>query len=74
METLIGTDLFEWGDADGPAGAAQVQHAQGLAFGDGVVYIADTYNHKIRALSLADLSVATVAGSGARAWLDAAGA
>ena len=74
VETLIGTALFDWGDADGPAGAAQVQHAQGLAFGDGVVYIADTYNHKIRALSLADLSVATVAGSGARAWLDAAGA
>ncbi len=73
VETLIGTDLFDWGDADGPAGAAQIQHAQGLALGDGVVYIADTYNHKIRALSLADLSVTTVAGSGARAWLDATG-
>lgn len=74
VETLIGTGLFAWGDADGPAGAAQIQHPQGLALGDGVVYLADTYNHKIRALSLADGSVTTIAGSGARAWDDATGA
>ena len=74
VETLIGTHLFEWGDADGPAGTAQIQHAQGLAVGDGVVYLADTYNHKVRALSLSDFSVVTVAGSGARDWNDATGA
>ena len=73
VETLIGTGLFRWGDADGPAGTALIQHAQGLALGDGVVYIADTYNHKVRALSLADFSVTTVAGSGERAWNDATG-
>ena len=74
VETLIGTGLFDWGDADGPAGAARIQHAQGLALGAGVVYLADTYNHKLRALSLADFSVTTVAGSGARDWEDATGA
>ncbi len=74
VETLIGTGLFDWGDADGPAGAAQIQHAQGLALGDGVVYVADTYNHKVRALSLADFSVTTVAGEGERAWVDGTGA
>lgn len=74
VETLIGTHLFEWGDADGPAGTAQIQHAQGLAISDGVVYLADTYNHKVRALSLSDFSVTTVAGSGERDWNDAAGA
>ena len=74
VETLIGTGLFRWGDADGPAGVGLIQHAQGIVLGDGVVYIADTYNHKVRALSLADLSVATVAGSGERAWRDATGA
>ncbi len=73
VETLIGTDLFEWGDADGPAGTARIQHAQGLAIGDGVLYLADTYNHKVRALSLADFSVTTVAGSGERDWSDATG-
>ncbi len=74
VETLIGNHLFRWGDADGPFGAAQIQHAQGLALGDGVIYLADTYNHKLRALSLADFSVTTVAGSGARGWNDATGA
>ena len=74
VETLIGTHLFEWGDADGPAGTAQIQHAQGLALGEGVVYLADTYNHKVRALSLSDFSVTTVAGSGERAWVDGTGA
>ena len=73
VETLIGTGLFRWGDADGPAGVALIQHAQGLALGDGVVYIADTYNHKVRALSLADLSVTTIAGGGERAWRDGTG-
>ena len=74
VETLIGSHLFRWGDTDGPFGTAQIQHAQGLALGNGVVYLADTYNHKVRALSLADFSVTTVAGSGARAWTDARGA
>jgi len=74
VETLIGTHLFEWGDADGPAGTAQIQHAQGLALGVGVVYVADTYNHKVRALSLADFSVTTVAGSGERGWAEGTGA
>ena len=74
VETLIGTHLFEWGDADGPAGTAQIQHAQGLAVGGGFVYLADTYNHKVRALSLSDFSVTTVAGSGKRDWSDATGA
>ena len=74
VETLIGTHLFEWGDSDGPAGTAQIQHAQGLAAGDGVLYLADTYNHKVRALSLADFSVTTIAGSGERDWNDATGA
>ncbi len=74
VETLIGTGLFDWGDADGPAGTAQIQHAQGLALGHGVVYLADTYNHRVRALSLADFSVTTVAGSGERAWVDGTGA
>ena len=74
VETLIGTHLFRWGDADGPAGTALIQHAQGLVLGDGVAYLADTYNHKVRALSLADFSVTTVAGSGERGWEDATGA
>lgn len=74
VETLIGTGLFDWGDEDGPADSAQIQHPQGLALGDGVIYLADTYNHKIRAYSIAGDDVRTVAGTGERGWLDATGA
>ena len=74
VETLIGTGLFDWGDADGPAASAQIQHAQGLALGDGVIYLADTYNHKVRAYDIAGDAVRTVAGAGVRGWLDATGA
>ena len=70
VETLVGSDLFEWGDVDGPANEAQIQHPQGLVLSDGVVYLADTYNHKIRALSLIDSWVTTIAGSGQRGWKD----
>ena len=74
VETIIGTGLFDWGDADGPADSAQIQHAQGLALGEGVIYLADTYNHKVRAYDIAGDAVRTVAGAGERGWLDATGA
>ena len=74
VETLIGTGLFDWGDADGPADSAQIQHPQGLALAGGVIYLADTYNHKVRAYSIAGDDVRTVAGTGERGWLDATGA
>ena len=40
--------LFDFGDVDGPAETARLQHPLGVAFHDGVLYVADTYNHKIK--------------------------
>jgi thiol-disulfide isomerase/thioredoxin len=40
--------LFEFGDVDGPGKTARLQHPLGLAYHDGVLYVADTYNHKIK--------------------------
>lgn len=49
IETLIGTGLFDFGLKDGTRDTARMQHAIGLTVtSDGTVYIADTYNHKIR--------------------------
>lgn len=71
VETLIGTGLFDFGDRDGIGLEAQLQHPQDLALvvGD-VLYIADTYNHKLRALDLATGEVTTFVGSGGRGWAD----
>lgn len=48
VETLVGTGLFDFGDADGDAGTALLEHPQGIVYAKGTLYIADTYNHKLR--------------------------
>lgn len=58
-----GANLFEFGDADGMGRAARFQHALGVAWADGVLYVADTYNSRIRRIDLATGAVSTLAGS-----------
>ena len=48
VHTVVGTGLFDFGDVDGVGDAVRLQHPLGLAFADGVLYIADSYNHKIK--------------------------
>ncbi|HEU0078507.1 MAG TPA: alkyl hydroperoxide reductase [Longimicrobiaceae bacterium] len=55
------------GWADGPAGEAELRSPHGLAAAGGTLYVADTGNHLVRAVELADGSVATLAGTGAQA-------
>ncbi|MDQ4141288.1 MAG: redoxin domain-containing protein [Bacteroidota bacterium] len=52
VQTLIGTGLFDFGDVDGDADAALLQHAMGLTIDQNQLYIADTYNGKIKVLNL----------------------
>ncbi|GAB4321260.1 MAG: thioredoxin-like domain-containing protein [Dehalococcoidia bacterium] len=68
VETLVGTGLFDFGDRDGPAPDALLQHPQGIAVVDDRIYVADTFNHKIKLL--ASGGVATLAGAGERGWRD----
>lgn len=58
--TLIGKGLFDFGDKNGPAAQAKLQHPQGLAYLNGALYIADTFNNAIRKLDLGSLQVSTV--------------
>lgn len=48
VTTVAGGDLFQFGDVDGLGDLARFQHPLGVAWHDGLVYVADTYNHKIR--------------------------
>lgn len=70
VETLVGTGLFDFGDRDGAAPQALLQHPQGIAVDGGRVYVADTFNHKVRLLEGGRLS--TFAGTGDRGWRDGA--
>ena len=48
VETIVGIDLFDFGDRDGVGQHALLQHVQGICYSKGVLYIADTYNSKIK--------------------------
>ena len=61
-----GRSLFEFGDRDGIGQDVRLQHPLGVAYGDGILYVADTYNHKIRTISLADSRSTTWLGDGQR--------
>jgi thiol-disulfide isomerase/thioredoxin len=50
VTTLVGEGLFEFGDEDGVGEKARLQHALGVVYHDGLLYVADTYNGKIKTL------------------------
>ena len=62
--TLVGQGLFEFGDVDGMGGMVRLQHPTGLTFYEGLVYIADSYNHKIKTLDPTTGQVKTLIGTG----------
>ncbi|MEP6718032.1 MAG: thioredoxin-like domain-containing protein [bacterium] len=64
VQTLVGGDLFEFGDVDGSGDDVRLQHPLGVfAYGDKVL-IADTYNHKIKELDPKRRVVKTFLGTG----------
>ncbi len=69
VETLIGTGLFEWGASDGPPQVARLQHPLGVATPpagpvgrDAAVYIADTFNSRLRVWRDGELHTLAVRG------------
>lgn len=64
VETLVGEGLFEFGDRDGASRQARLAHGLGVHAADGVVYVADTYNHKIKKLDPARGQIETLSGTG----------
>jgi thiol-disulfide isomerase/thioredoxin len=64
VHTIAGTGLFDFGDADGIGDAVRLQHPLGLAFANGVLYVADSYNHKIKRCDPAARRVTSFLGSG----------
>jgi len=48
VETIVGLDLFEFGDRDGQGRLVRLQHPLGVIFHEDKLYVADTYNHKIK--------------------------
>ena len=71
--TIVGSDLFVFGDVDGAGDAVRLQHPLGAHYHDGVVYIADTYNNKIKQVFPQTRGVLTVLGEGPAGCRDGEG-
>jgi thiol-disulfide isomerase/thioredoxin len=73
VETLVGlTDtLFDFGDKDGVGDEVRLQHALGVAWHGTALYVADTYNNKIKVIDVKARSCKTLAGSGEGGSADA---
>jgi thiol-disulfide isomerase/thioredoxin len=57
--------LFEFGDIDGELGLNRLQHALGVEGGpDGDIYIADTYNSRIKVIRAGETATSTAFGLG----------
>jgi thiol-disulfide isomerase/thioredoxin/sugar lactone lactonase YvrE len=64
VKTLVGGDLFEFGDVDGTGDDVRLQHPLGVVtYGDKIL-IADTYNHKIKELDPKAEKVRSLFGTG----------
>ena len=74
VRRIVGRGLFDFGDIDGTGDTVRLQHPLGIAAVEEddrpVLYIADSYNHRIKRLDALDRTVTTIAGSGEAALRD----
>lgn len=55
-------ELFGFGDRDGVGADVLLQHPMGIAAGDGALYVADSYNHKVKHVDPGSGECRTLAG------------
>ena len=70
VATVVGLDLFEFGDVDGQGETVRLQHPLGVSYYNGVLYVADTYNHKIKAIGPRLATATTFLGTGQAGFRD----
>jgi sugar lactone lactonase YvrE len=62
VHTLIGQGLVDFGDRDGDWDDAFLQHPLGVDFFEGRVFVADSYNNKVKEISLITRQIETIFG------------
>ncbi|MCX6023288.1 MAG: hypothetical protein NTZ05_16490 [Chloroflexi bacterium] len=70
MTSIVGKGLFEFGDVDGAGDAVRLQPPLGRAWSGGTLYLADTYNNKVKTVDPETRQVRTLLGGGARGRRD----
>ncbi len=64
VSTLVGTGLFDFGDRDGVGDRALLQHVQGICWHEGMLYVTDTYNNKVKRIDPLTRAVVSFTGLG----------
>jgi len=62
VATLVGTGLFDFGDQDGVGAEVKLQHALGIAVRGDQLFVADTFNNKLKRLDPESREVTTLVG------------
>ena len=70
VRTLVGGELFTFGDLDGRGLSVRLQHPLGVVHHDGFLYVADTYNNKLKRISVAQRTAETFLGTGKAGFED----
>jgi hypothetical protein len=65
--------MFVFGDRDGRGDSVLLQHPLGVVFEQGYLYVADTYNNKIKRINPAENSSETLLGTGSEGLHDGVG-
>ncbi len=73
VSTLVGQGLFVFGDEDGDGDEVRLQHPLGITEHEGILYLADSYNNKIKRLDPRTRRVTTWLGDGSPGPADADG-
>jgi len=72
VSTLIGSGIFEYGDIDGKSKDVLIQGPAGIEYYDEMLYVADQYNHKIKAVDPFNGRTETFLGSGKQGYKNGA--
>jgi len=72
VSTIVGQGFWQFGDVDGVGDEVRLQRPAGIAYKDGQLYVADTYNNKIKIVDPETRQTVTFLGSGEAGWRDGA--
>jgi len=70
VRTIVGQGLFDFGDVDGAGDEVRLQHPLGVAYTEGTLFVADTYNNKIKSIGIDTRTSVTFAGDGEGGFAD----
>ncbi|WP_250124448.1 thioredoxin-like domain-containing protein [Chroococcidiopsis sp. CCMEE 29] len=74
VRTVCGSgELFSFGDVDGEGAEVRLQHCLGVEYAQNYLWVADTYNHKIKRVDPRTGSCQTILGDGAAGLQDGQG-